>query len=133
MALEAQDAVVRLMLKGGTAFQAEADRSAAALAGVRKEAELLKVQQDTPAGKAGLLNMLASGAAAANLSKFGNKLDHISKKSLQLGRQTAYLSGGIALALGESVKEWVQAQGSFTLLEAQAGATKRQREELEKQ
>lgn len=124
MALEAQEVAVRLRLLGGTAFQAEADRSAASVKNIGKAGAEVNAQS-----AAGLPGFLAK--SGKSLDAVNGKLDKFSKKSLQVGRETAVLSAGAGALIYFSVKEAAQAESQFKLLETQAHATKRQRHELE--
>lgn len=125
MALEAQEVAVRLRLLGGTAFQAEADRSAASIRNVGKAGEEVNAASAT----GGLPGFLAK--SGKSLDAVNGKLDRFSKKSLQVGRETAVLSAGAGALIYFSVKEAAQAESQFKLLETQAHATRTQRHELE--
>jgi hypothetical protein len=126
MGLEAQEVAVRLRLLGGTAFQAEADRSAESLKGITKASEEVNAAGAKGGGLTGFL-----GGASKSLDTVSGKLDKFSKKSLQVGRETALMSAGASALIYLSTKEYADTERQFKLLETQAHATKAQRKELE--
>jgi hypothetical protein len=107
------------------AFQAEADRSAESLKGVTKAS----AEVNAAGVNGGLTGFL--GGASKSLDAVSGKLDKFSKKTMQVGRETAIMSAGAAALIYLSTKETSQTERQFKLLETQAHATKAQRRELE--
>lgn len=133
MGLEAQEIAVRLRLLGGTAFEEESAKAAASLEGIgaagKKMNEEMEESSDGAAA-GGLLGFL--GNTSKTLDTIHGKLNSFSRSAQQVGRQTMLLSAGAGLILYGAVKERTESEAYFRRLEVQAGASRKQREELER-
>lgn len=128
MSLEAQEVAVRVRLLGGTAFEAEAAGVSKSVEGIGAAGRKVAAE-NAVSNSAGLTGFLGNTGKA--LDTMSGKLDRFSKKSLQVGRETAVLSAGASFLIYESVKEAAATEGKFRLLETQAHATLKIRKELE--
>lgn len=133
MSLEAQEIAVRVRLLGGTAFEEEAGKVGASLEGIGAAGKKMNEEMDESSGinaAGGLLGFL--GNTSKTLDTIQGKLNSFSRSAQQVGRQTMMLSAGAGLILYGGYKERSESEAYFRRLETQAGASRKQREELEK-
>lgn len=135
--LEAQEIAVRMRLLDGTAFQAEADRTAESIdrigaAGDEASAGIGKMNDKVgeSAGAAGLLGFFSKAGAGA--TALGAKMEKLGKSMMSFGRSASVFSAVIGIGIGESAKSYMKVEEQYKLLETQAKASRSEIEKLHK-